>query len=123
MENALNDLDTTLQKGERAEGIVFGAWGWGSLPKKGEKFEPGYQEPKPPPVPANKRGKLLTLKEAAPYMKDWSFFGGFGCPRCYAAYIWTNKRVLWVTEYDGSTSLDSAPRNPGRCGPVMPGGG
>ncbi len=67
-------------------------------------------------------GKLLTLKEAKPMMQSWAFFGGYGNSECPATYIWTDTRVIWITVYDGSTVLDSAPRNPIDIIPDMPGG-
>ncbi|HEX8106676.1 MAG TPA: hypothetical protein VF516_03060, partial [Kofleriaceae bacterium] len=89
---------------------------------KDGKWEVGYSEPDPTPVPTDKRGIVLTLEEAAPMMESWAFYGGFGAPDCYAVRIWTNKRVIWVTQYDGATSLDSALRHPSPCVPDMPGG-
>jgi hypothetical protein len=120
--NAYNDLIKILTDGEVVEAIVFGAWGWGSEPKDGENWEPGHKEPPRPPVPFEKRGILLSLEEAQPFMDGWTFYGGYGAPACYAANIWTNKRVIWVTQYDGATTLDSAPRNPVASIPSMPGG-
>lgn len=117
--SAIDELNEFLKDGEKVEAIVFGAWGWGSDAKE---WELGYGEPNPPPVPFDKRGKLLSLKEAEPYMKSWNFYGGHGAPDCYATYIWSNLRVIWVTEYDGSTGLDSMPRNPSPVIPYMPGG-
>ena len=108
--NAYNDLLEYLQEGETIEAIVFGEWGWG-----------GYNE-EATAVPQEKQGILLTPEEAKPMMKGWSFHGGFGSPKCYAVNVWTNKRVCWVTQYDGSTWLDSAPRNPTAHIPDMPGG-
>ena len=55
-------------------------------------------------------------------MKSWSFWGGYGAPQCYAIYAWSNQRVFWVTQYDGSTSLNFAPRIPIDTMPSMPGG-
>jgi Holliday junction resolvasome RuvABC endonuclease subunit len=74
------------------------------------------------PIPKDKKGVLLTLEEAKPYMNGWSLFSGFGSPETYAINVWTNKRVLWITQYDGSTSLDSVSRFPVACMPYMPGG-
>jgi hypothetical protein len=122
MSNALEDLKDYLDADEAVESIVFGPWGWGSGPDKDGVWEKGYSEPDEVPVPLDKRGVVLTLDEAAPYMQSWSFHGGFGAPECYAVRVWTNKRVIWVTQYDGATSLDSAPRNPVACIPDMPGG-
>lgn len=109
--NAYDDLVGCLDSDEQVEAIVFGDWGWG-----------GTWEPQPPLVPADKRGIVLTLEEAKDYMDGWSFFGGYGSPECYAVCIWTNKRVVWVTQYDGSTELNGAPRNPCNYKPEMPGG-
>jgi len=120
--SAVDDLREYLREGEVVEAIVFGPWGWGSAPIDGEDWEPGFGEPSPPPVPFDKRGVVLTLDEAESYMESWSFYGGYGSPDCYATYIWTNQRVIWVIQYDGSTGLDSAPRHPRGDMPDMPGG-
>jgi hypothetical protein len=120
--NAHDELVSILEDGETIEAIVFGAWGWGSAPRDGEGWEPGHGEPSYPPVPFDKRGVILKIEEACPYMEGWSFYGGYGAPACYAVNVWTNKRVMWVTQYDGSTRLSFAPRNPVAVIPDMPGG-
>jgi hypothetical protein len=107
--SAYNDLLEYLEPDEKVEALVFGEYGWG-----------GYGEGADPI--GEKRGTVLTLEEAEPLMQSWSFYGGYGSPDCYATYIWTNQRVIWVTQYDGSTRLSSAPRNPVACIPDMPGG-
>ena len=122
MSNAINDLHEYLNEGETVECIVFGAWGWGDAPNEGGSWEPGYDEPEPPPVPFELRGKTLKPQDAYPYMLNWCFRGGFGAPECYATYIWTNERTIWVTQYDGATRLNSAPRHPQCVIPDMPGG-
>ena len=94
-------------------GIVFGEWGWGSDFRKSNDMAG---------VPESLQGKLLSIEDARPMMLGWSYDCGYGAPECYATYAWTEKRVIWVTQYDGSTSLDSAPRNPMDCIPDMPGG-
>ena len=109
---AYTDLMEALEPGEVVESLVFGAWGWGDPPDRDGAFEPGFGEPKPPPVPVALRGRPMSLAEAEPFMQTWTFRGGFGSPDCYAVYVWTNRRVLWVHEYDGATGLASAPRNP-----------
>lgn len=110
--NAWDDVQRHLGPDEEVEAAVFGEWGWGG----------GYLEPEPPPVPDEVQGKVLTPDEAKPLMDGWSFIGGYGAPECYAVRIWTNKQVLWITQYDGSTCLDSAPRDPENHMPNMPGG-
>ena len=109
--SASNNLRDYLDVGETVEAIVFGAWGWG-----------GFEEPEPSHVPVEKRGVVLSWAEAEPLLHGWEFDGGYGAPECYAVYIWTNRRVIWVTQYDGATGLDSAPRNPVDIVPGMPGG-
>lgn len=55
---------------------------------------------------------LMSLDEAKKFMQDWSFYGGYGAPDCPNVYIWSCERVFYLNEYDGSTHLDSIPRNP-----------
>jgi len=116
--SAIEELREFLGEGEKVEALCFGEWGWGSH----ITGQLGYGEPDPPPVPFDLRGKLLTLEQAEPIMESWSFDGGYGATKCYATYIWTDRRVIWVTQYDGSTCLSAAPRNPVATMPGMPGG-
>jgi hypothetical protein len=112
---AYNELCEFLEDGETVEAIVFGDWG-------GWTYEPGelgYSEPENRPVPVSFRRCVLSLEEAKPYMTGWSFAGGFGSSDCYAVHVWTNSRVIWVHEYDGSTCLRGAPRNPSTENPRM----
>lgn len=109
LKDAERDLKEYLEQDEVVEALVFGDWGRGGYGEK-EVF-----------VPLDKKGVVLTFDEAMPYMHGWSFYGGLGAAKCYAVRIWTNKRVIWVTQYDGSTILDSAPRNPIAHVPDMPG--
>lgn len=109
---AEKDVIEYLKPGETVEAVVFGPYGWN-----------GYgQEQVIAPIPESKQGIVLTWDEARPMMQTWTFYGGYGSPDCYAVTIWTNERVIWVTQYDGSTQLDSAPRTPVPHIPYMPGG-
>lgn len=90
-----------LGEGEEVEAVCFGEFGWN-----------GYAEPIPQPIQEEHRGKLLTWEAARPLMRSWQFSGGFGAPETYNTYIWTNRRVLFVHEYDGATHLDALPRHP-----------
>lgn len=110
--NAYDDLIEYLEKGEQIEAIIFGAWGWD-----------GYNEPEPPIIDHALFGKVMTLEEAMPYLKRFSFYSGYGAPECHAVRVFTNQRIIWVTQYDGSTTLDSSIRNPQEgYMPDMPGG-
>ena len=117
---AYDELMAYLEPGEVVEAIVFGPFGWGD--EDDDEGEAYGEDRIDEPIPKSGRGKVLTLEQAKPLMRGWSFDGGFGAPECYATYVWTNQRVIWVTQYDGSTGLDSMPRNPVACVPSMPGG-
>ena len=43
---------------------------------------------------------------------DYDYDTGYGGADCHGIYAWTPTRILFVAEYDGSTSLTSVPRNP-----------
>lgn len=66
-------------------------------------------------------GKPLPWDEAAPLL-DYTYDTGYGGPECHAVTVWTTDRVLFVTQYDGSTAVDAVPRNPVEAVPTMPGG-
>jgi hypothetical protein len=117
--NAWNDLQEYLDEGEEVTNIVFGNWGWAHADNE---YIKGFEEPDPPPVPPDMRAKVLTPEEARPLMAGWSFNGGYGAPECYAVRIYTTTRVIWVTQYDGATELDSTFRRPKAHWPDMPGG-
>lgn len=110
--SALAELIQYIEKDEVVESVIFGDWGWS-----------GFSEPEPNPVPLDKRKKVLSFDEAKKYLKKFEFNGGYGHPSTYAVRIFTNKRIIWVTQYDGSTGLDSTIRNPeDGYDPSMPGG-
>lgn len=43
---------------------------------------------------------------------NYDYSDGFGGQDCHDIWAWTETRVLFVHEYDGSTRIASAPRNP-----------
>lgn len=106
MANFKNDL-LEAADGEPIEAIVFGEGGWGdyNMEKWGDY-----------PV-----GSVLTWADALPVV-DREYHTGYGAPECPSTYAWTASRVLYVVQYDGSTSISSIPRNPTDCKPEMPGG-
>lgn len=120
--SAWTELLAALLPGETIEAISFGAWGWGSGPDADGTWESGYGEPDGPPIPFALRGVPLSPVEAEPLMQSWNIAGGYGAPECYALNVWTTRRVLWITQYDGATHLSSAPRHPSPDLPEMPGG-
>lgn len=67
------------------------------------------------------RGKVISWEEAKKWL-DYEFNDGYGTPECNAVYAWTDSQVIAVSQYDGSTSPFSLPRNPTDVKPHMPGG-
>lgn len=110
--SAKDELKAFLKPDEIIEAVVFGPWGWD-----------GYEEPEPPPVPEDMRGKVLSWTDAAPLMHGWEFNTGYGAPNTYAVCVWTNRHVIFVSQYDGATWLHRVPRHPIEHIPDMPGGG
>lgn len=96
--------------------IVIGGFGWGDITNT-----EGYGEESHPVVPLDKRGVVLPWSEARPYL-DYEYDRGYGAPDCHAITAWTPSLVIWVTQYDGSTGLTTAPRHPIPMVPTMPGG-
>lgn len=43
---------------------------------------------------------------------DIEFYPGYGSQNCPNFYAWSKDQVFFIHEYDGSVSIDSAPRNP-----------
>lgn len=126
LENAMDDLKKFLKKKkieEPIETITFGNWGGDNDEENYERFteDSPYFTPKSRIIPKDMKNKCLTEKEAEPFMKGWTFYNGYGYPQTYASYIWTTNHIIWVTEYDGSTKLDFAPRNPSNIIPYISG--
>ncbi len=108
--NFLEDIENVLKE-EKVESVVigsFGGWEWSN--STNEK------------IPKKFRNKVLTWGEAKPLL-DYEYDTGFGGADCHAIYVWTPTKIIFVSEYDGSTRVTSLPRNPIECNPSMPGGG
>ena len=96
--------------GEPVEAVVIGRAGW--------QFD---DFPKPPNHHPSKLNTVLKWKEAAPLL-DYEFHDGFGAPGCQAITVWTASKVIFVSQWDGATSIESVPRHPCDHEPTMPGG-
>lgn len=53
----------------------------------------------------------LTVEQALPLL-NYNYYDGYGSQDCHNVYVYTATRVIYVHEYDGSTWLESVPRNP-----------
>jgi len=98
--------------GENIEAIVLG--------------KPRKRVDQPANVPWNdwdetKLNKVLSWEEAEPLI-DYNFDSSYGTPGCHAVTAWTKNRIIFVSQYNGATSIESAPRNPSDHEPKMPGG-
>ena len=108
--DALHDLLNFLEDGEKVTAVVYGHWH-------------GSDEPRPPAVPRHRQGEVLMPYEAGSYMAGWRFERhDWHGPTAYAANIWTDRRAIWMTQYDGSTWLESMPLAPTAMIPSIPGG-
>lgn len=69
------------------------------------------EEPKEPQT-------VLSWNEARSQL-DYRYDDGFGGAECHRIYAWTRTRVLFVSEYDGATTVMSVPRNPEASKPIF----
>jgi hypothetical protein len=90
---AYQELLDFLEEDEKIEKIVFG-------------IQVGYEDNSEENPPF---GKLMSLRAARKYMQHWDF-----SDNPFSLYAWTNRRVIFVTEYDGYGSLAAVPKNPER---------
>lgn len=56
-------------------------------------------------------GQTLGIADVEKWL-DIGFNSGFGSRDCPTLYAWSDTEVFYIYEYDGSTSLQSCPRNP-----------
>lgn len=55
--------------------------------------------------------RVYSWKEAQPLL-NYEYDAGYGGADCHFVNIWTPTRVIYIHEYDGSTTPSSEPRNP-----------
>ena len=104
---------------ESIESVVIGAFGWGSGNDDAGAY--GFDRADRTPIAQTLKGRVLPWAQARPLL-DYSYDDGFGAADCHAVYAWTPANVLYVVEYDGSTSIHSVPRSPRDGAPGMAGG-
>ena len=96
--------------GEKIISAVIGEMGGGDYGAK--DIDGYYRSPK---------NKVLSWEDAIPHL-EYEFDSGYGEPGCQAIYVWTETKVMFVSQYDGSTAIEWVPRNPIDTKPSMPGG-
>lgn len=101
-------------KGETIESVVIGAFSGYEWSDEQHADEKG--------VPPSQRHVVLSWKETRPLL-DYTYDTGYGGADCHAIWAWTHTHIVFVSEYDGSTTVVSVPRNPQPGNPAMPGGG
>lgn len=108
-ENFLKDILEFLD-GEDVEAVVIG-----------ESFMLGEEHEKPVDPPYSViRNRVISWESAQPYLDyphDYGCTGGR-----HAILIWTASRVIFLSQYDCNTSIESVPRHPVDCFPEIPGG-
>lgn len=63
------------------------------------------------PVPKGFYKRVLTWEEVEQYL-DYEYNSSFGARDCHDIRFWTEDKVFYVHEYDGSTDIHDQPRNP-----------
>lgn len=104
---AYDQLISAFEGGEVLQSIVFSPW-------SAVRGEPTVK------IPKELFGVVLTEEQAKPLMSWWSIEGGFGTAKVYPFYAYTNKRVFFVKEFGGSTTLHSIPLDPHNMGENTP---
>ena len=67
-------------------------------------------------VPKEFIGKPVCFGDVRDYF-DYEYDTGYGGADCNAIYLYTRNFIVFVSEYDGATSVDCIPRNPTECTP------
>jgi hypothetical protein len=81
----------------------------------GQHYSDRYDEPKPAWV-----GKLISWEKAKKIL-NYDYDNGYGGADCHPAYVWTEDKVMFVSEYDGATAVSFVPRNPIEFEPTFSG--
>jgi hypothetical protein len=55
--------------------------------------------------------QVISWEEAAPFL-DYPYDTGYGAQDCHDIVAWTENKVIYIHEYDGSTSVCYLDRNP-----------
>jgi hypothetical protein len=105
--SAYADLIAGFDSGEVLETIVFSPW-------SSFQHEPDH------PIPPELFGVVLTEAQAKPLMQTWRVERGHGTALVYPFYAYTNKRVWFIREWDGSTTIHSIPLHPYSMGKDLP---
>ena len=62
-------------------------------------------------IPKEKKGVVLAWNEARQLL-NYGYSTGFGGADCHPIYAWSEHWVLFVSEYDGSTTINRISRFP-----------
>lgn len=104
----VNFRDKLLDKigTETVEAIVVGDWG--------QSYETTNWEDNDwldHPIPNEIRGVPCQWSDVHQLL-NYEWDDGFGGMSCHALWIWTPTRIIFISEYDGATNIESLPRNP-----------
>lgn len=110
----------SIADGEPIEKIVIGRFGWsGGDGSDEEAYGFGEDEGKSrKPIPWALKETPIDWNQVESYL-DYNYSSGYGSPDCHAIYAYTANKIIFVSTYDGSTSVEWIPRNPVDCLPEM----
>jgi hypothetical protein len=98
--------------------VIIGPYGWDDIDDVGDA---DWLDSGRPRIAREMLGRPLSLDIVRPLL-DFEWDRGYGSPSCYALYAYSDSYIYFVSQYDGSTTLNRVPRNPIECIPHMPGG-
>jgi hypothetical protein len=111
---------------EEINTIIVGNYGWSPdeiLEEDSYRINWEKEEVVDTFIPLHLRYRPLEPQKIQPYFVEGllEYDQGFGSPECYAIYAYTDSRVIFAVQYDGSVSLHSIPLKPEGCVPEIPG--
>lgn len=98
------------------ETVLIEGFGWGGCedgPQNDGDPEDGlsYKETPEMHEACQFRGIPTSWEVIRPFL-DYEYDDGFGAPECHTLQAWTPNKILYIHEYDGSTTVCYVQRNP-----------
>lgn len=107
MSNFLEDIEKTLARdcdNEQVESIVIGKY---------VNYDNNFDGKS---IPLDMLQKPIDW-DLAKQVLNYNYDTGYGGADCNAIYLYTKSFIVFVSEYDGATSVNCIPRNPIECNP------
>lgn len=95
------------------ETVLIESFGWGGCEDEPFEGDDGlsYNESPEQHEACQFRGVPTPWEVIRPFL-DYEYHDGFGAPECHLLQAWTPNKILYIHEYDGSTTVCYLKRNP-----------